>query len=262
MAVLLRGTSAAATAAGPSSALLATTFRRSRGRLLPRAAPQRRLYVARASAQPLEVCAKESITVPGRLGDCPFTQRVLLTIEEKHLPYELKLVDLANKPDWLFEINPEGKVPIVKLEEKWIGDSDVITQTLEEKYPEPPLAIPPEKASVGSKIFSTFIGFLKSKDPSDGTEEALLNELTSFDSYLKDNGPFINGGTISAADLSLGPKLYHMEIALGHYKNWSVPDSLSHVKTYMKSIFSTDSFVKTQALPEDVIAGWRPKVMG
>lgn len=39
----------------------------------------------------------------------------------------------------------------------------------------------------GSKIFSTFIGFLKSKDPSDGTEEALLNELTSFDSYLKDN---------------------------------------------------------------------------
>ncbi|PWZ17411.1 Glutathione S-transferase DHAR3, chloroplastic [Zea mays] len=187
MAVLLRSTSAAASTAGPSSALLATTFRRSRGCLLPRAAPQRRLYVARASAQPLEVCAKESITIPGRLGDCPFTQRVLLTIEEKHLPYDLKLVDLANKPDWLFEINPEGKVPIVKLEEKWIGDSDVITQALEEKYPEPPLATPPEKASVGSKIFSTFIGFLKSKDPSDGTEEALLNELTSFDSYLKDN---------------------------------------------------------------------------
>ncbi|AQK83386.1 Glutathione S-transferase DHAR3 chloroplastic [Zea mays] len=234
MAVLLRSTSAAASTAGPSSALLATTFRRSRGCLLPRAAPQRRLYVARASAQPLEVCAKESITIPGRLGDCPFTQRVLLTIEEKHLPYDLKLVDLANKPDWLFEINPEGKVPIVKLEEKWIGDSDVITQALEEKYPEPPLATPPEKASVGSKIFSTFIGFLKSKDPSDGTEEALLNELTSFDSYLKDNGPFINGGIISAADLSLGPKLYHMEITLGHYKNWSVPDSLSYVKTYMK----------------------------
>ena len=73
MAVLLRGTSAAATTVGPSSALLATTFRRSRGRLLHRAAPQRRLYVARASAQPLEVCAKESITVPGRLGDCEFS---------------------------------------------------------------------------------------------------------------------------------------------------------------------------------------------
>jgi len=30
----------------------------------------------------------------------------------------------------------------------------------------------------------------------------------------------------------------------------------------MKSIFSMDSFVKTRALQEDVIAGWRPKVMG
>ncbi|CAN6201984.1 unnamed protein product [Urochloa humidicola] len=265
MAVLLRGTSAAAaTTASPSSALLATTFRRARcGRLLPAAPRLRRAaFGARASAQPLEVCAKESITVPGRLGDCPFTQRVLLTIEEKHLPYDLKLVNLANKPDWLFEINSEGKVPIVKLEDKWIADSDVITQTLEEKYPEPPLATPPDKASVGSKIFSTFIGFLKSKDPSDGTEQALLDELTSFDSHLKDNGPFINGGVISAADLSLAPKLYHMEIALGHYKNWSVPDSLSLVKQYMKSIFSMDSFVKTRALQEDVIAGWRPKVMG
>ncbi|KAL6605893.1 hypothetical protein ACP70R_041546 [Stipagrostis hirtigluma subsp. patula] len=258
MAVLLRSTTSAT--AGPSSTLLATTFRR--GRLPPRAAPRRRAFAARAEAQPLEVCAKESLTVPGRLGDCPFTQRVLLTIEEKHLPYELKLVDLANKPEWLFKINPEGKVPIVKLDDKWVADSDVITHAIEEKCPEPPLVTPPDKASVGSKIFSTFIGFLKSKDPSDGTEQALLNELSSFDSYLKDNGPYINGATISAADLSLGPKLYHMEIALGHYKNWSVPDSLSHVKTYMKSIFSMDSFVKTRALTEDVIAGWRPKVMG
>ena len=39
----------------------------------------------------------------------------------------------------------------------------------------------------GSKIFSTFIGFLKSKDPNDGTEQALLNELSSFNDYLKEN---------------------------------------------------------------------------
>uniref|UniRef100_A0A0E0HN28 GST C-terminal domain-containing protein n=1 Tax=Oryza nivara TaxID=4536 RepID=A0A0E0HN28_ORYNI len=244
MAVLLRTTTSATTATSGSSssatALLATTFRRGGRRLLllpatRGSAPRRAaLLTARASAEPLEVCAKASLTVPDRLGDCPFTQRVLLTIEEKHLPF--------------LKISPEGKVPIVKLEEQWVADSDVITQAIEEKYPEPSLATPPEKASV--------------KDPNDGTEQALLSELTSFDSYLKDNGPFINGETISAADLSLAPKLYHMEIALGHYKNWSVPDSLSHVKKYMKTIFSMDSFVKTIALQEDVIAGWRPKVMG
>ncbi|KAF9618867.1 hypothetical protein IFM89_002735 [Coptis chinensis] len=78
----------------------------------------------------------------------PFTQRVLLTLEEKHLPYHMKLVDLTNKPKWFFEISPEGEVPIAKLDEKWIADSDVITKLLEEKYPGPSLEVPPEKASV------------------------------------------------------------------------------------------------------------------
>jgi hypothetical protein len=47
-------------------------------------------------------------------------------------------------------------------------------------------------------------------------------------------GSFVNGKEVSAVDLSLAPKLHHLEIALGHYKNWSVPDSLPHAKSYMK----------------------------
>ena len=50
------------------------------------------------------------------------------------------------------EISPEGKVPVIKIDEKWIADSDVITQALEEKFPNPPLATPPEKASVYVQI--------------------------------------------------------------------------------------------------------------
>uniref|UniRef100_A0A0D3EGJ8 glutathione transferase n=1 Tax=Brassica oleracea var. oleracea TaxID=109376 RepID=A0A0D3EGJ8_BRAOL len=109
---------------------------------------------------PLEICVKTSITTPNKLGDCPFCQRELLTMEEKHVPYDMKMVDLSNKPEWFLKISAEGKVPVVKFDEKWVPDSDVITQTLEDKYPEPPLATPPEKASVGSKIFSTFIGLM------------------------------------------------------------------------------------------------------
>ncbi|KAF3776373.1 Glutathione S-transferase [Nymphaea thermarum] len=74
-------------------------------------------------------------------------------------------------------------------------------------------------------------------------------------------GPFINGKEISAADLALGPKLYHLEVALSHYKNWSIPESLHHLKSYMNFLFSRDSFEKTKPQKEDVIAGWRPKVV-
>jgi hypothetical protein len=37
----------------------------------------------------------------------------------------------------------------------------------------------------GSKIFSTFIAFLKSKDATDGTEKALVDELEALDAHLK-----------------------------------------------------------------------------
>uniref|UniRef100_A0A0D6R113 GST N-terminal domain-containing protein n=1 Tax=Araucaria cunninghamii TaxID=56994 RepID=A0A0D6R113_ARACU len=213
-------------------------------------------------AEALVVCVKSAAGAPDKPGDCPFCQRVLLTLEEKHVPYDTKLVNLSDKPEWFLQISPEGKVPVIKIDDKWVPDSDVITQILEEKYPEPSLATPLEKASVGSKIFSTFIGFLKSHDINDGSEQALLNELCALDEHLKANGPFINGEKISAVDLSLAPKLYHLKIALGHFKKWSIPEELSHVHNYMKALFSRESFVHTQASEECVIAGWAPKVAG
>lgn len=46
------------------------------------------------------------------------------------------------------ELNPDGKVPVAKFDDKWMADSDVIVGTIEEKYPEPPLSAPSEVSSV------------------------------------------------------------------------------------------------------------------
>lgn len=37
----------------------------------------------------------------------------------------------------------------------------------------------------GSKIFPSFVKFLKSKDPNDGSEQALLDELRALNEHLK-----------------------------------------------------------------------------
>ncbi len=50
--------------------------------------------------------------------------------------------------DRFLEVNPAGKVPVIKDGEKYVADSDVITQLLEEKFPEPSLKTPEDKASV------------------------------------------------------------------------------------------------------------------
>lgn len=39
----------------------------------------------------------------------------------------------------------------------------------------------------GSKIYPSFVKFLKSKDPSDGSEEALITELTELNAELEKN---------------------------------------------------------------------------
>lgn len=209
----------------------------------------------------LEVAVKAAVGDPTLLGDCPFCQRVLLTLEEKKVPYKLHLIDLAAKPEWFLAVNPEGKVPVVKFDEKWVSDSDVIVGIIEEKYPEPSLVTPPEFSSVGSKIFGSFIAFLKSKDPNDGSEQALLNELKALDEHLKAHGPYIAGEKVTAADLSLAPKFYHLDVVLEHFKKWTVPEDLTHFHNYKKLLFSRETFEKTKPVAkEHVIAGWAPKV--
>lgn len=210
----------------------------------------------------VEICVKAAVGAPHVLGDCPFCQRTLLTLEEKDVSYKMHLIDFSNKPQWLLDANPEGKVPVIKFGEdgKWIADSDVIVGLLEERYPVPSLAIPPQFSSVGSNIFSTFFKFLKSKDASDGSEQALVDELKVFDEHLKAHGPYVNGENICAVGLSLAPKLYHMEVALGHFKGWTTPETFTNLLNYMKLLFSRKSFEKTKAAEEYIIAGWEPKV--
>ncbi|KAF7131599.1 hypothetical protein RHSIM_Rhsim09G0160000 [Rhododendron simsii] len=125
----------------------------------------------------------------------------------------------------------------------------------------PSLTPPPEAASGAPKIFPSFVKFLKSKDPSDDTEQALLDELKALDEHLKEHGrPYINGENVCAVDLSLAPMLYHLEVTLDQFKSWKIPESLTHVNNYIKLLFSQESFKKTVAAKKYVIAAWEAKV--
>nr|KYP30947.1 hypothetical protein KK1_049481 [Cajanus cajan] len=75
---------------------------------------------------------------------------------------------------------------------------------------------------------------MKSKDSNDGTEQALVSELSALDDHLKAHGPYVAGEKVTVVDLSLAQKLYHLVITLGHFKSWSVPESLAHVRNYTK----------------------------
>jgi glutathione S-transferase len=69
---------------------------------------------------------------------CPFCARVRLALAEKAVEYETVEIDLGNRPDWLYELNPVGKVPV--LDDGFVlPESAVIMEYLDERFPEPAL---------------------------------------------------------------------------------------------------------------------------
>jgi glutathione S-transferase len=86
---------------------------------------------------------------------CPYCARARIVLAEKDVEYETVTIDLANRPDWLYEKNPLGKVPVLEEDSFVLPESEVIMQYLEERYPEPALlpADPAARAQVRLTIF-------------------------------------------------------------------------------------------------------------
>jgi glutathione S-transferase len=71
---------------------------------------------------------------------CPFAARARIVLAEKALDYDAVEIDLSDRPVWLYEKNPLGKVPVFEEEGGLVlPESWVIMEYLEERYPEPAL---------------------------------------------------------------------------------------------------------------------------
>ena len=69
---------------------------------------------------------------------CPYCARVRLALAEKAVPFETVQIDLRDRPTWLYELNPAGKVPV--LDDGFtLPESPVIMEYLDDRYPDPPL---------------------------------------------------------------------------------------------------------------------------
>src|ERR671934_3168443 len=80
---------------------------------------------------------------------CPYAARARIVLAEKGLPYDAFEIDLDDRPAWLYEKNPLGRVPVYEEDGGFVlPESDVIMEYLEERFPEPALwpADPAERA--------------------------------------------------------------------------------------------------------------------
>ena len=71
---------------------------------------------------------------------CPYAARVRIVLAEKGLGYDAVEIDLDDRPAWLYEKNPLGRVPVYEEDEGLVlPESRVIMEYLEERYPDPAL---------------------------------------------------------------------------------------------------------------------------
>jgi glutathione S-transferase len=121
---------------------------------------------------------------------CPYCARVRIVLAEKGLEYETVVIDLADRPAWLYEKNPLGKVPVLEEDALCLPESVVIMEYLEERYPEPALlpADPADRALVRLRIeqFDNALGdaYYAFRRGNEGADEQLAHCLSTLEGDL------------------------------------------------------------------------------
>jgi glutathione S-transferase len=150
---------------------------------------------------------------------CPFCARVRIVLAEKGLAYETVEIDLADRPAWLYDLNPAGKVPVLD-EDGWIlPESAVIAEYLNERYPEPPLwPDDPGERAAGRLLVFRFDDFSQPyyalRRGEDGARQGREEELAALDAVLA-GMPWLSGRAFGLADVAFLPWLLRSRDLLG-----------------------------------------------
>ena len=152
-------------------------------------------------------------------GRCPYCARVRILLAEKDVEYEPVVIDLDDRPAWIYEKNSLGRVPVLEEDAFVLPESAVIMEYLEERYPEPPL-LPldgAERALARLQIFR----FDRLSTPyyavRRGDEEArpkLERALAELDALLEAQ-PFLTGAEFGLADIAYVPWLLRLPRVTG-----------------------------------------------
>ncbi|XP_078421127.1 glutathione S-transferase omega-1-like [Cetorhinus maximus] len=155
---------------------------------------------------------------------CPFAQRTRLVLEAKGIKYEVININLVNKPDWFFEKNALGLVPVLETcQNELVYDSPITCEFLDDKYPAKRLlpTDPYEKAKQKMLLehFSKMVSYMykisveksKSMDISK-MEEELQVQLGNFEKKLAGlKTRFFGGDTVTMIDYLMWPWFERME---------------------------------------------------
>ena len=192
---------------------------------------------------------------------CPFSQRCRLVLFEKGMDFEIRDVDLFNKPEDISTMNPYGQVPILVERDLVLYESNIINEYIDERFPHPQLmpADPLQRARARLMLFNfekeLFIHvhtLENDKGPNavKAQEKARLeirDRLTQLAPLFVKN-KYMLGDEFSMLDVAVAPLLWRLD----HY-GIELSKTAAPIMKYAERIFSRPAYIEALTPSEKVM---------
>ncbi|MEO6269272.1 MAG: glutathione S-transferase N-terminal domain-containing protein [Lautropia sp.] len=193
---------------------------------------------------------------------CPFSQRCRFVLFEKGMDFEIRDVDLYNKPEDISIMNPYGQVPILVERDLILYESNIINEYIDERFPHPQLmpADPVMRARARLFLFNferelfIHVQQLERRDHNKDTGKMMdrarmqirdrLTQLTPI--FVKNK--FMLGDEFSMLDVAMAPLLWRLD----HY-SIEMPKTAAPLMKYAERIFSRPAYIEALTPSEKVM---------
>ncbi|MBW3560720.1 MAG: glutathione S-transferase family protein [Proteobacteria bacterium] len=150
---------------------------------------------------------------------CPYVQRAVISLKEKGREFERVDIDLSNKPDWFRAVSPTGKVPVLRVREAAIFESNVILEFLEDTvapalHPADPVRRAEHRSwmEFGSATLADIAGLYSAPDETAfaAKAQALAERFARLEARVV--GPFFDGADFGLVDAVFGPVFRYFDV--------------------------------------------------
>ncbi len=187
---------------------------------------------------------------------CPYVQRAAIVLDEKHVPFTRRDVDLANKSDWFRAVSPLGKTPVLLVGDMPIFESAVICEYLDDTleprlHPADALQRARHRAwmEFGSAVLNDIAAFYNAPDETalQARRDALVQRFAWLETALGD-GPWFAGDRFGIVDAVFGPVFRYFD-TFERIDDFGFFDAAPRVRAWRRALAQRPS-VRDAAAPD------------
>ena len=188
---------------------------------------------------------------------CPFSQRCRLVLFEKGMDFEIRDVDLFNKPEDISVMNPYGQVPVLVERDLILYESNIINEYIDERFPHPQLmpADPVQRARARLLLLNferevfIHVDALEKQDPKKVEKaRAIVRDQLSQLAPVVTKSKYMMGEDFTMIDVALAPLLWRLD----HY-GIEMSKAAAPVLKYAERIFARPAFFEALTPSEKVM---------